>query len=73
MPVSRLAHFANAADVDTVVVDGRVLMRGRKVTMVGEIGVLEEAEAQATRMLKDNEVLPLTKTPADYWRASRMQ
>ena len=73
MPVSRLAHFANAADVDTVVVDGRVLMRGRKVTMVDEIGVLEEAEAQATRMLKDNELWPLTKTPADYWRASRMQ
>ena len=26
MPVTRLAHFANAADVDTVVVDGRILM-----------------------------------------------
>src|SRR5437762_13659266 len=30
MPVYRIASFANGADVDTVIVDGRVLMEGRE-------------------------------------------
>lgn len=72
MPVMRLAHFANAADVDTVIVDGKIMMRGRKPTQVDEIAVLEEAESEAARMIKDNGFEKLTEHPADFWGSSRM-
>ena len=41
MPITRLAHFANAADVDTVVVDGRILMRNRAPRRVESEAILE--------------------------------
>ncbi|MGJ7038695.1 cytosine/adenosine deaminase-related metal-dependent hydrolase [Shinella sp. BE166] len=44
-PVQRLARFANGADVDTTIVDGRVLMRGRKLLHQDEGAILDRAEA----------------------------
>ncbi|MCQ4630012.1 amidohydrolase family protein [Shinella sp. CPCC 100929] len=44
-PVQRLARFANGADVDTTIVDGRVLMRGRKLLNQDEGAILDHAEA----------------------------
>ncbi|WP_439625169.1 amidohydrolase family protein [Shinella sp.] len=44
-PVQRLARFANGADVDTTIVDGRVLMRGRKLLHQHEGAILDRAEA----------------------------
>ncbi len=72
MPVTRLAHFANAGDVDTVIVDGRVLMRDRNVTQVSEAAILEEVEIEAERMIKDNKFGHLTETPAEFWGAARI-
>lgn len=43
-PVQRLARFANGADVDTTVVGGRVLMRGRKLVSMDENAILNRAE-----------------------------
>lgn len=43
--VSQLVHCAKAADVDTVVADGRVLMRGRECAFMDEDQVLRRAEA----------------------------
>lgn len=43
-PVQRLARFANGADVDTTIVDGRVLMRGRKLVHQDEGAILDRAE-----------------------------
>lgn len=51
MPVTALAHFANAGDVDTVIVDGQVLMRARK-TSVDELGVLDDANDQIGRAVE---------------------
>lgn len=48
-PVQRLARFANGADVDTTIVGGRVLMRGRKLVGQDEGAVLDRAE-QAFRL-----------------------
>ena len=42
MPVTRLAHFANAGDVDSVIVDGRMLLQGRKALAVAENNILDE-------------------------------
>lgn len=50
-PAERLARFATAADVDSVVVAGRVLMHGRRVLSVDEGQVLSAAaEAYATML-----------------------
>ena len=43
-PVQRLARFANGADVDTTVVGGRILMRGRKLVEADEAAILDRAE-----------------------------
>jgi 5-methylthioadenosine/S-adenosylhomocysteine deaminase len=43
-PVQRLARFANGADVDTTIVNGRVLMRGRKLVDHDEGAILDRAE-----------------------------
>ena len=51
MPVMRIAHFANAADVDTVIVDGKVIMEGRRVLSVDEDSILENADREASNML----------------------
>lgn len=43
--VSQLVHCAKAADVDTVVADGRVLMRGRECAFLDEEETLRRAQA----------------------------
>lgn len=43
-PVQRLARFANGADVDTTIVGGRVLMRGRKLVVEDEGAILDRGE-----------------------------
>lgn len=43
--VSQLVHCAKAADVDTVVVDGKILMRGRRCTLLDEEAVVRRAQA----------------------------
>ena len=50
-PVDRLARFANGADVDTVMVAGRVLMRGRRVLTVNPERLLDDAAAAYGLML----------------------
>ncbi|HWP60899.1 MAG TPA: amidohydrolase [Candidatus Acidoferrales bacterium] len=41
--LSQLVHCAKASDVETVIVDGRVLMRNRELQLLDERKVLEEA------------------------------
>ena len=71
MPVTRLAHFANAADVDTVIVDGRPLMRGRQVLSVDERGLLTAAQEEAEAMLARSGLEHLTRPAASNWGRSR--
>ncbi len=52
MPVWRVVCFANGADVDTVIVDGQVLMQGRVVPHVDLAEVLAAAEAETAAMLE---------------------
>jgi 5-methylthioadenosine/S-adenosylhomocysteine deaminase len=46
-PVSHLVYAAHGSDVETTIVNGRVLMRGRKVLSLNEGAVLAEARAMA--------------------------
>ncbi|MBM3522223.1 MAG: amidohydrolase family protein, partial [Alphaproteobacteria bacterium] len=71
MPVYRLVCFANGADVDTVIVDGRVLMQKRRVTSVDEMRVLDEAQKAIEDTLVRTGLGHLTKTPDRFWGVSR--
>jgi len=51
-PVQRLARFANGADVDTTIVGGRILMRGRKLTEQDEDAILDRADRAFRRALQ---------------------
>jgi hypothetical protein len=70
MPVTRLAHFANAADVDTVVVDGKVLMQSRK-THLDEAAILDGAEREANLAFERGGLSGLRSEPQDFWKIAR--
>ena len=70
MPVTRLAHFANAADVDTVVVGGEILMRNRIPRRVDTEAILEAADRELTLALERTGLEGLTREPRDYWQSA---
>jgi cytosine/adenosine deaminase-related metal-dependent hydrolase len=70
MPLYRLAYFANGNDVDTVIVDGRVLMRERKVLSVDEREILGSAHMQAERALERADLKHLLNMPDGVWGQS---
>ena len=54
---SALVYNANGGDVDTVIVDGRVLMQHKRVTCLDEAALLSECRRAATALLKRAGVL----------------
>jgi 5-methylthioadenosine/S-adenosylhomocysteine deaminase len=73
MPITRLAHFANAADVDTVIVDGHVLLRDRRPMNLDEAAILDEADQELTQALERTGLRNLTVEPPDYWGTARRE
>jgi cytosine/adenosine deaminase-related metal-dependent hydrolase len=70
MPLYRVVYYANGNDVDTVIVDGRVLMRARKVLSVDETTIMDTAHREAERALKRAKLQHLTNMPESVWRQS---
>ena len=70
MPVYRVTCFANAGDVTTTIVDGRVLMEDRRVLTVDEDEVLADVQENCERMLDRSGLRHLTESPARLWSAS---
>lgn len=50
MPLNRITHFASAADVNSVIVNGKVLMRDRVPSELSADEILTEAELEADRV-----------------------
>ncbi|MEM8551030.1 MAG: amidohydrolase family protein [Pseudomonadota bacterium] len=71
MPLYRIACFANGADVDTTIVNGTVLMRGRNVLAVNETAVLEAAASATETMLDQTGLHHLLKTPDTFFGTTR--
>ena len=67
MPLYRLVCFASGADVDTVIVNGEILMEGRRVTHVDEMAILEDAQIATERMLDRTGLRPLLDLPTTFW------
>ena len=71
MPVDRVTYFANGGDVDTVIVDGEILMEGRKVKTVDETVVLEKAQTELEAAIDRSGMKNLHETTDRYWGHSR--
>ena len=71
MPLHRTIYFANGNDVDTVIVDGRILMRGREVLSVDEAAILETAQREAELALERSGLEHLTDDRPGLWGRSR--
>ncbi|MCC8934140.1 amidohydrolase family protein [Rhizobium sp. 'Codium 1'] len=52
MPIFRLAYFANGNDVDTVVIDGQVLLEGGRPLLTDLDEVVAEADRQACLLIE---------------------
>jgi 5-methylthioadenosine/S-adenosylhomocysteine deaminase len=59
--VSRIVYEAGAADVETTIVDGRVLMHERKLTSINEEEVVREANKALERVLRRSGCAPSDK------------
>jgi hypothetical protein len=62
-----LAFYANGNDVDTVLVDGKILMRDRVVRTVDEEAVLAAAREEAARAFERFDVAPYLETGEQFW------
>jgi cytosine/adenosine deaminase-related metal-dependent hydrolase len=71
MPLNRITHFASAADVDTVIVDGRVLMDRRSVAHMDMGAVLDDAAAQADAAFAAIGQGASRRESPDLWRQAR--
>ena len=67
MPLYRTVYFANGNDVDTVIVDGKILMRNREVSTVDEHAVLERAARESQLALERSGLEALTRMPERVW------
>ena len=43
-PISNLVYAANGSDVDTVIIDGKIVMQGRKVKTIDETEIVEQVQ-----------------------------
>lgn len=71
MPLYRVAYFANGNDVSTTIVNGRVLMRDRKVLSVNEDDVLSLAQREADAAIRRTGLESMMQTPEGFWGRSR--
>ena len=72
MPVYRMVYFATGSDVTTVLVDGRILMRDRRVLSVNENDALELAQREADAAIRRTHLEALTALPEGFWGKSRL-
>lgn len=60
-------------DVDTVIVDGRILMEHRKVKTVNEVKMMEKAREEAEKMVEEAVAQPFMQIHEHFWGHSRQR
>lgn len=71
MPVHLIVDYVNGNDVDTVVVDGQVLMEDRVVQTINEADVLHRAQSLMDKMLEHAGLKDLLAPPPGFWGKTR--
>jgi cytosine/adenosine deaminase-related metal-dependent hydrolase len=67
MPLYRVAYFANGNDVETVIVNGRLLMLEGEILTVELDEVLDMAQREIELALQRTGLEHLVETPAGFW------
>ena len=71
MTTQRLAYFTRGEDVETVMVQGNILMENGKVLTVDENELLEWADAEAKHTVEVFGLEPLMQRNDRYWKSAR--
>jgi cytosine/adenosine deaminase-related metal-dependent hydrolase len=71
MPVFRLIYFANGNDVDTVIIDGRIALQGRRATFVDEDEILDDAQRETEALLDRTGFRFMLEMPTMFWKHVR--
>ncbi|MCC7106336.1 MAG: amidohydrolase family protein, partial [Chloroflexi bacterium] len=71
MPVHQLVYEASGHDVETVMVNGKILIEDRQVKCVDEAALLEQAQELSEKTVRDAGLGPLTVRPDGFWGKSR--
>ncbi len=58
-PVTHIVYAAQGQDVDTVIIDGKIIMQNRKILTVDEEKILEEAEKRGFNVIKRAGIKPI--------------
>lgn len=72
MPLNRVTHFATAADVDTVIVNGAIIMEERRPLRVSVSEILERADASARNVFHQAGLERDRHEADDIWGRSRL-
>mgnify|MGYP003943375083 CR=1 FL=1 len=64
-----LAFYANGNDVETVIVDGRILMQDRRVLSVDERAVVQFAREQAEKAFERQDIRDYLEMDEGFWRS----
>ena len=72
MQVHRLIYEAVGSDVDTVLIDGRLVMEERQVLTVDEEEALDQAQAESLRTIERADLSPHMELNETFWGHSRM-
>lgn len=67
----RIAHYANGADVDTVFINGKILMENRHVVSVVESEVLDLAQTAIDKAIDRTHLHSLQNLPDQFWGHSK--
>ena len=73
MPVHQIVHFASGADVDTVLVDGAVVMRDGRVQTVSEADLIEEVVEMSRDIMKRTGFADRIETVPGFWGHARLE
>jgi cytosine/adenosine deaminase-related metal-dependent hydrolase len=71
METSRMAQLARGSDVETVMVQGEILMENRKVLTVNEDDIMEWAQAEAEHTCEVFGLHPMLRPSANHWGHSQ--
>jgi hypothetical protein len=71
METSRLAQLVRGSDVETVMVQGELLMEDRKVLTVNEDDIMEWAQAEAEHTWEVFGLHPILQPSARHWRQAQ--
>jgi len=62
-PVTHIVYAAQGQDIDTVIVDGKIIMKNRKILTVNEEKILEEAEKRGYEVIERTGIEPIIHWP----------